>query len=611
MKKLFAFLAIGAAIFTTVPAHAAPTASATVSQFAPGWLTPSTDVQLTVEYTSDAFHSSVSIESSVSKTPLVGRSLLPDIMNNKSLPALKVLTTDVTTDVEAGTRDINVFIPRTHFTNLRTGVYIIHLEINDGEQTISLNIPTPYVSGRIKSPLNVVTVWTVGDEPNLNVKGNPRDESAFDEGSSLDALVQAGTNAVTWVVYKDATVTASALGKNDWLNAIEERKNNGYATPYASSDITTLARAGLKNEVDFALNQSNPVLFAPRQGDTTTSIWRQVTSNAGVVVLSDKCYPSTSSTFTPNGIYRSGGRTALISDSQLGAFMTKGISQSVSAVAHQQAWISDLLMTQQELPNASRLSVVVPSTMQTDISRDNANRALNLLNAPWVNSISPQQAISFISDSRKHKTCKTTTITKTTLGVIRLAEENRAAMQSVIAGTPDETNFFRAMARVSSTNLTKQSLSSLRTDLRDEALNLLSVVRILSAGTVLFSNETGNVPITIQNSLSVPVTVLVEATGEPSVRVSTEPVNAVTVGPGKRKSIEIRTTLQGTGTAQLRIQLTNLAGAPLGSAAVISLSSASYARVATWVIGLAGALLLIFIVRNVSRRILSVRAGKN
>jgi hypothetical protein len=611
MKKLFAFIVIVAAVFTTVPAHAASTTSATVSQFAPAWLTPSTDVQLTVEYTSDAFHSSVSIESSVSKTPIVGRSLLPDIMNNKSLPALKVLTTDVTTDVEAGTRDINVFIPRTHFTNLRTGVYIIHLEINDGEQTISLNIPTPYVSGRIKSPLNVVTVWSVGDEPNLSVKGNPRDESAFDEGSSLDALVQAGTSAVTWVVDEDAAVTASALGKNDWLSAIEERKINGFATPYAASDITTLARAGLKNEVDFALNQSNPVLFAPRQGDTTTSIWRRVASNAGVVVLSDKCYPSTSSTSTPNGIYRSGGRTALISDSQLGAFMTKGISQSVNAVAHQQAWISDLLMTQQELPNASRLSVVVPATMQTDISRDNANRALNLLNAPWVNSISPQEAIAFTSDSRKHKTCKTTTITKTTLGVIRLAEENRTAMQSVIAGTPDETNFFRAMARVSSTNLTKQSLSTLRTDLRDEALNLLSAVRILSAGTVLFSNETGNVPITIQNSLSVPVTVLVETTGEPSVRVSTEPVNAVTVGPGKRKSIEIRTTLQGTGTAQLRVQLTNLAGEPLGKSSVISLSSASYARVATWVIGLAGALLLIFIVRNVSRRIRSVRAGKN
>jgi len=64
-------------------------------------------------------------------------------------------------------------------------------------------------------------------------------------------------------------------------------------------------------------------------------------------------------------------------------------------------------------------------------------------------------------------------------------------------------------------------------------------VTVLSSGRITFSGDSGGVPITVENTSSSPVTVIIELVGYPSSRLDSDPLEGVIVDPGMRTSVEI------------------------------------------------------------------------
>ena len=74
-------------------------------------------------------------------------------------------------------------------------------------------------------------------------------------------------------------------------------------------------------------------------------------------------------------------------------------------------------------------------------------------------------------------------------------------------------------------------------------------VTTVSTGSVTFSGNSGQLPLTISNGLDQAVEVGVLLQADPSVRLSFTPPGLVIVDAGKRASIEVSVEVYGTGPA--------------------------------------------------------------
>ena len=136
-------------------------------------------------------------------------------------------------------------------------------------------------------------------------------------------------------------------------------------------------------------------------------------------------------------------------------------------------------------------------------------------------------------------------------------------------------------------------------------------VRVLSAGTVIFSGDAGRVPVTIANDGDQGVTVGLTLVGQPSVRLESQPLSGIHVDPGKKVSVDLEARVIGGEPLSVSVQILTPSGARYGSPATISLVSTAYSRAAGWVVAVAFAALAVFVVIGITRRIRHSRAWRS
>jgi hypothetical protein len=605
------------------PATAADAVDVHIDSVSTQWLTSNRGFAVTLGIHSTSAHDVVEVTTSYSPSPLVGRSQVIDAIKNRALPRMTSIGTQTFNNVDAGDQTLTVNIARNQFSLKKRGAYIFHFDVKIDGETKPLNVVMPYVSfSSFSRPVQVVTLWTVASEPTINTDGTPIDESAsqqFGEANALNAIVSAGNSKVTWLTDPDILTTANALGADAWKGILSNNSTSAekFTLPFANADIATLLEANLQQAVSTATRpvQDAPLMYVPRTGDIKASTWKTLASRSATLVVSDRCYPSSNSTFTTNGIYKNSSvnQTALVSDSQMSDLMTVAISNHRDAVAYQQALFSDSLIMQLERPNTQRILVLNPRTANVHVDVANAEATLRLLNSPWMLPTSVASALTHYSGARVHSGCATRYAAKSTLAHVLDSNRARRKLQALIAGTSEEDTLVASMLRSMSMNLHKTRLHALTKDLVSYTDELRHSVEVLSAGAVILPAEQGKVPITIHNSLSVPVHIYVSASGEPAVRVIPESLVNVEIGAGKRKSIEVPVRLIGSDVGFINLQLKDSSGRAIGSPVRIQLSSSAYATVARFVMGIAGILLVLLLVRRGYWRIrrLFAPAGKN
>ena len=109
---------------------------------------------------------------------------------------------------------------------------------------------------------------------------------------------------------------------------------------------------------------------------------------------------------------------------------------------------------------------------------------------------------------------------------------------------------------------------------------LVSSVRVEGGGPVLFTAETGTIPLTVVNELgqSVVVQVAVDAAGQ--AQLVSGAVTEVRIEPGRRRQVDVQVVARTSGQFPVLVRLRSPEGVPLPAAARVPVRSTAYGQVA-------------------------------
>jgi hypothetical protein len=109
---------------------------------------------------------------------------------------------------------------------------------------------------------------------------------------------------------------------------------------------------------------------------------------------------------------------------------------------------------------------------------------------------------------------------------------------------------------------------------------LVSAVRVEGGGPVLFTAETGTIPLTVVNELGQAVVVQVAVDPAGQARLLSGAVTEVEIEPGRRRQVDVRVAARTSGQFPVLVRLRSPEGVPLGVAARVPVRSTAYGRVA-------------------------------
>lgn len=645
--------ALSVSTFVVGNSAAATDTPLSITAMSPSWLAYRTDVTVTFALNIQTTLNNATVEISQSASPLVGRSQINDALAADSKFADQKIVSVPLGSVAAGKSSHTVTIPRNTLNLNKSGVYVISLQLRDNSPASMKSILLPYFPATANfKKLQLVTLLPISSSPAVSARNEILNDKAADQfgtEGSLNGLVTAAKDLskISWMIDPDVIETAQTVANGgkilrpelhdisdtqassaqSWLNNLKENSSSSaiFAMPFASADINTLINRNFKRLSSIAINSKATLIDVVQRPfvwdaisasrndlDAKTWKWLQDQSVELVVVGSDR-YPSTSSIYTSTGVTNVGDQKVLVKDVDASSAMTAALIDDPENAVDHQVFISQLLITALEAPSLSRVMVVQPRTNRAGISVQSASKTFDSLNLPWISAITVDEAKA--TEVPQNRIALNTAI-KSVTNLATNRDMNRirnklSDLNTLLRGSSQQIAMEHTQMRLASDNYEfLNDRASLRKIGIEQMALIESSVKIMSVGSVIFPQETSVVPITIRNDLDIPVTVRIHAVGDPSVRVTASDVDAITIQPGKRKSIEIPTRLVGSDAAHLVLRLTDINGKQFGDRVRIELASSAYSTAAAWAVGLAFGLLLILVAINTVRRIRVRRVEK-
>ncbi|MDO5093222.1 MAG: DUF6049 family protein [Propionibacteriaceae bacterium] len=111
-------------------------------------------------------------------------------------------------------------------------------------------------------------------------------------------------------------------------------------------------------------------------------------------------------------------------------------------------------------------------------------------------------------------------------------------------------------------------------------------------GQVVVGSDTNFFPVTINNPLSVAITVRVSFTSDALNRLSVATSDPVTITPGEHRTINVTTSTRSNGVVTVRAQLETTAGTRLGTQVPVEITATGLGRVGWIIIMISGAVVL-------------------
>lgn len=641
----------------SAPATAAPGFKATITDLTPSLPSSGSTIRVAVTLANPAVGdvSNLRAQFFVSTAPLVGRSQIGAISNGDLLPTYRVVERAAASglDLASGastTLELTTSARELGLNAGQPGVYMFGVLLDaDGVDAVRATTFLPWLPQPIGAKrLGVVPIMTLSAPPQRGVDGLFLNDSlalsVLQGGrlrSQLDAMLL--VRNTTWLIdpLTLESVRAIAAGarirSDDGIRAVTDEemsaaqqwlddlrlvaaRGNTYAIPTGDLDVRAALKFGhrtlVRDAVSTAAARVNAVLGTTGittavpvyGGSVTSSTWILLReAKAEIALVDDNAYTSTQTRYTPSSNYRATGfadAPVLVTD----AAITNALTGNRPEAARRQEFAAQLLMTYLEQPNKQRtIAVALPHTWVPEPT----TRTSDVLNADWLRQETIADAQSVAVEDRR------VVVTKATERQQRQERALRAALakQRVLDRLTDDPGFTRnladAVTGVTSRWLTAPMAKDVYSNaLRVELADYAASVRVVTRGDIVFGGEQGVVPVTVANGLPVPVTVVLGASGLPSVRVEPTARTPLDINAGKRVSIELPTRVTGSGTAYLQLWLETNDGSMIGDAVILDIRSAAYARVASYLVAAAFVTLLLLIAMNTVRRIRLRRRGE-
>jgi hypothetical protein len=517
------------------------------------------------------------------------------------------------------------------------------------------------------TPIGLAWLWPLADWPARDAEGNlinAQTPQALSPGGRLHNLVDIGadqTSLVTWIADPALLQTAREISKgyqvrrdgelvvgdqsadaDAWLAALAAAVGDSvlHTLPYADVDAGSSRRAGLQTDVVRSITQSRAIAAANVANSVGAAIaWAPggrfdkqtanlvATSGATSVVLSSEAMPPSGSTgdpfLTPSGIadYGTvvGSINAILVDEGLARALGGPARNEAEIVLARQRFLAETALIASESSDGSgRVIVAGPPDVRWSPP---ASLIIPLLRAtvqaPWLQPASLSDLLSAERVPRKRapygSAGQDAELSEQYLERV-VASQRRLDTIVAILDNPSTIApaFSEALLRAQSAAWRSQPKTGdqLLTAINAEIATRTALVQVLSTGTVIFSGDSGRVPVTIANDGDVAVTVGLALSGVPAARLVSEPLTDISVEPGHKVSVDLQARIIGGEPLTVKVQLLTPAGVSYGPAGSISLVSTAYSRAAGWVIAAAFLAIAVFVIVGITRRILGARRGK-
>lgn len=641
----------------STPATAAPVLSAVITDLTPTLPSSGSTIRMSITLANPAAGdvSNLRAQFFISTAPLVGRSQISAISTGDLLPTYRVVQRAAASglDLSSGastTLELTTSARELGLNAEQPGVYMFGVLLEaDGLDDVRATTFLPWLPQSIGARrLGVVPIMPLSAPPQRSVDGVFLNDSlamSLLQGGRLRSQVDAMSLVpdTTWLLDPLTLESAQAIAagariRNDegvrattdeemaaaqqWLDDVRTitARGNTYAIPTGDLDVRAALKFGhrtlARDAVSTSASRVNAVLGTTGittavpvyGGSVTASTWILLReANADVAFVDDIAYTPMQRRYTPSSNYRATGfadAPVLVTDSAIANALTGNRPEAV----RRQQFAAQLLMTYLEQPNKQRtIAVALPHTWVPE----STGRTSDVLNAGWLQQETIADAQSVAVEDRQ------VVVTKATERQQRQERTLRAALakQRMLDRLTTDPGFTRSLADavtgVTSRWLTAPMAKDAYSNaLRVELAEYAESVRVVTRGDIVFGGEQGVVPVTIANGLPVPVTVVLGASGLPSVRVSPAARTPLEINAGKRVSIELPTRVTGSGTAYLQLWLETNDGSMIGDAVILDIRSAAYARVASYLVAAAFVTLLMLIAVNTVRRIRLRRNGE-
>ena len=429
-------------------------------------------------------------------------------------------------------------------------------------------------------------------------------------------------------------LTDALLASQD-LDSVKSGKNDHlplWVTPYADIDAGAVTGAGMGTNVVRSTTMASGVASnVLGQAVSGTLYWApsgrlnketgDLLASSGVrtVILRASALPPSQPNTLSTGLGVLGttydGMNAVLVDPGLSATLSLNQSSQSNAILMRQRFLADTaLMSQLIREDApSRMIVAGPRDIRWNPSPEALDALLSATGSvPWLQSASLSDLLIENSTAIARKRggygpkSQKAELPSAYLKRVQRASDELAAFTAVLDNPLGITRpYAEAILRAQSSAWRvdpatgEELISSITSSLRDQT----DKVYALSQGTITLSGESGLVPVTIANDLDRSVTIGVQLRGDPSARLKSEPLYEITIGPGKKVSVELAATIVGGRALSAGVQLLTPEGQKFGRVAQIDLVSTAYARAAGWVIGAAFVAIVLFVVVGITRRV--------
>jgi hypothetical protein len=603
------------------------------------------------------------IQLRLSPTPISGRTGIDSEAVSPTTATRTVASVNLRSSIAPNTQvSFKFSLPFQQLSLDRTGVYALALDVENVGQIIgSIRTFLPWYPVEGKSPhaVGVVWLWPLADYPArtaTNVLLNNQTPTALSPGGRLTNLVDVGrefSSTLSWMIDPSLVQTADELGRGYqviqdgevvvgnkssdaslWLNELRSSisSSNARALAYADVDAVADRKNGLSADVVRAMTVAQPITstilkstipggmyWAPGgQLDQRTA---NLLASAGTTTAVLSTAAMAGDTASPRqGIadYETtfGNINAVLTDVRLST--TIGLPQRTASeiiVARQRLLAETAAIA--DSPAARTLTPLTVVAAPTDLRWSPAPSFLRSVlratqAAPWMIPTTLESLLNSPrgASSRLAYVADTSELTSTYLENLK-AVQARVSQLTAVQQTPGPVNasYAEALLRAQSAAWRSEpgTGAALLSAISSELNTQINQVRPISSGTITFSGDAGNVPVTLANDSDSVVNVGLSLIGVPGSRLESVPKTGIVIEPGQKISVEIPVRIVGGDPLPTKVQVLTPKGQAYGTPATIVLGSTAYARAAGWVVAAAFGAIAIFVVVGITRRIVQAR----
>ena len=659
------FLALASMLLVT-PAHAADaTVQVVLDSFLPIIPTTEADLRITgrIVNSSTSTVSNPIVQLRLSPTPIIGRAGIDAESNAPTSATRTVASVRLQQSVQPNTQANFAFtLPFQQLSLAKSGVYALAIDVVDaGQITGSIRSFLPWYPLQDKSPhaIGVVWFWPLADYPARtasNLLLNNQTPTALSQGGRLTNLVDVGrefSSTLSWFIDPSLAQTADAIGHGyqvvqdgdvvvgnkstdaaQWLNELRSSmsSSNAHALAYADIDAVADRKNGLSADVVRAMTVAQPITSAILKTPVPGGIYwapnghlDQKTANLLASAGTTTAVLSTSAMAGEVGTPRQaiadyettfGNINAVLTDDRLSATLALPQRTASETIIARQRFLAETAAIADSPAALSQKPLTVVAA-PTDLRWAPAPSFLRSVlratqSAPWMIPTTLESLLNSPRGSNKRLayvpgSSELTSAYLTHLKVV----QNKVGQLTAVQQTPGPVNqsYAEALLRAQSAAWRSEpgTGAALITAISDELNTQINQVRPISSGTITFSGDAGNVPITLANDSDSIVNVGLSLIGVPSSRLESQPRTGITIDPGQKISIEIPVRIVGGDPLPTKVQMLTPKGQPYGAPAQIVLGSTAYARAAGWVVAAAFGAIAIFVVVGIVRRVVQAR----